>query len=286
LSFHNRIRRSIKIEGVIIVKDPLVIASGDSKKNIADLTPYIVPIKGVDVPCIPGSSLKGVIRSEVEYLLKEAHKDHSGIDCCNIIDYRNSCGGKNNRRIQRIMKDTRRNEELESILSKFCYACQLFGSPNYKGRVRLSDSFPVDNYSSYNLEKLHGIAIDRLSGENSPGSLYSIQYISPGSIFSFRLSGINLTTQQIGLLFASLYRLHWGYRRLGGFGTKGFGKIKLNLNRVSLGKKKINGDFSEIPSLREAPNSDSEIDTYTKNTLNKLRGLWYDFLKGGVTNRA
>lgn len=269
------------MKGLIRIKEPLLIAAKDSDRETRDIYPYMVEIFGVMVPCIPGSTLKGIFRSEAEFLLASAAEKskNSKFDVCNVLDYQKSCGGYFAKDLRKALRSNK-DERIESILKKFCYSCQLFGSPNYRSRVSFFDAFPLDDYTKFSLGKSTGIAINRLSGEAKPGALFSTIYISPKSEFNFDLQAKNLPIQFIALLMKIIGRINDGYRKIGGFTTKGFGQVEIELTECNLDKKiKLDQDFQDLPDFLEfLPERETALD-YTNSLVQEFSLVWNNFIK-------
>ena len=87
------------------------------------------------------------------------------------------------------------------------------------------------------MPRLTQVAIDRISGgslmnsqttaETSRGSLYSVQYLPPGSTLSLRIHELKpLTGEERGLLDAVVRDLDEQIIGIGGGTTRGFGSLK------------------------------------------------------------
>ncbi|MGC9346243.1 MAG: RAMP superfamily CRISPR-associated protein, partial [Candidatus Bathyarchaeales archaeon] len=75
-----------------------------------------------------------------------------------------------------------------------------------------------------------GIAIDREKGTVSRGALYTIQAVPAGTKFAFEVVAENLADDELKLLLAALKSVEDS--ALGGSSTRGFGKVKFNIENI------------------------------------------------------
>ncbi len=205
------------------VKSPLKV--GDAKQNPEyDLPLLRISVDGDSTPYIPGSSIKGVLRAFVEQRLRGL-----GIQVCDILNNRESCGGnkENSRAIQDAQKKGNDNRVRE-ILSTFCIACRIFGSPGYRGRVRFQDAYPAGPTHVFTSVR-PGTGVDRLAGSVAKGALFTAEYVVPGSLFKTRLVCRGLAVHELALLLDSLLACNDGRLRIGGRTSVGFGKVRVKV---------------------------------------------------------
>lgn len=178
-------------------------------------------------PFIPGSSLKGALRSWLEKVLRSLDRKH--LWACDIFDKKAVCGPKSASGGN--AKNTPPDEEVRASL---CTACSLFGSTHYAGRVYFRD-LRILTDPRY-VELRDGVGIDRVLGTASPGIKYDTEVVSPGSRFELNLIAENLDPLRRALLVMTLQRLVEGEIALGGMTTRGLGQIqleKLELKRTT-----------------------------------------------------
>jgi CRISPR-associated RAMP protein (TIGR02581 family) len=175
---------------------------------------------------LPGSSLKGVIRSCAERLLRTLE-----LKVCDPLDDRARCKGPGGRQ-KRHYKD-------------HCFACRTFGSTDLASRVLFSDAFPwpdgaeqkVKEQNVRELEKYiqvrPGVGIDRKKGSVKPGALFDLEVVTGGE-FHTRIVVRNYQLWQLGLLLLVFDELNSGAQKLGFAKTRGLGKVKVELNRLEV----------------------------------------------------
>lgn len=237
---YNRAVLRIRIETVT----PLLIRAGD-----AGLTPT-----AADLACvrthhaehgltvyIPGSSLKGVLRSAAEAAVRG--RRFQGVDgACNPLDHDTSCGKdpyrKSGGHVDRIPSHIVHQQQ--------CLACRVFGSLRMKGRAGIRDMFPwtdapgadanygpgCDNHLRANhVEVRHGVAIDRVTGSVKHGP-FDQELVPAGVRFFGDISLENYQAWQLGLLAQAFAEINDGFAQLGSSKSRGLGVAKLCVDSI------------------------------------------------------
>lgn len=107
-----------RLEATLIVATPLHVSSGRIRMRKGQDPPLVKEITRVnDKPCIPASTLKGVVRSVTEAITRS---------CLRITRARNN-------QLPRGAAQCRDKENL-------CLSCRMFGSLGFEGHVRFSDA--------------------------------------------------------------------------------------------------------------------------------------------------
>ena len=228
---YNRAVVRLRIE----TRTPLLIRSGD---------PGLEP--GPDLACvrtrhavygqtvyIPGSSLKGVLRSSAEAAVRGQTLE--GVDgACDLFDRELGCGF-------RIQKEAK-NADLSTaeIHRRHCLACRTFGSTAMRGRTSVRDHYPIDpdDPSGAHLERAnltegrHGVAINRISGAAQRGALYDMEVVPAGSVFFGDVALQNYQAWQLGLLATAIDELNFGFAQLGSAKSRGLGVVEVGVQKV------------------------------------------------------
>ena len=200
-----------------------------------------------NAPFIPGSSLKGKIRSLVEKQLGLIPNHPIGKVKIHV------CKDKNQYRN--------------------CPVCQVFGVPaevgfNFPTRLLVRDIMlskeSVDSFESLSLDRPYSevkteVAIDRVTSAASPRQVERVPagaVFGPGemvyTIYSSDDDGCDTKkdVDHLGTLFEGMTLLEHDY--LGGMGSRGSGKVAFQNLKVALRKR---GDyFAEPATIREFPN--------------------------------
>ncbi len=224
-SFQNR----TIITGVIEAIDPIHIGAASKESlNPVDLDMHVLK-DAAGNPVIPGSSLKGVVRSRFEAILRTLGKS---VRVCDIFnEYDESCTSK--KVINDVRKDKKKSDEekAECLYEKSCTVCKLFGGRAIAGKLRFKDC----NYigEKFVPERRDGVGIDRDTGAAKDRAKYDFEIIPKGSRFDFTLIAENLDKEQMPYLDFILDMLQGNgitegdYISIGGKTTRGLGRIRL-----------------------------------------------------------
>ena len=133
-----------------------------------------------------------------------------------------------------------------------CYVCQTFGAAGFRGRVRILSAYPSEKtIEKLPLEIITRTAIDRVTGAVTPGALFDLEAVPPGTQFYFAviienafeevtylkgfdknnlISVINenaSTVNYLDLFKKGVRMISKGIVNIGAHGTIGFGYVSL-----------------------------------------------------------
>lgn len=214
--------------------EPLRVGKGRGRgfAELSDLPVIKMRLQDRDVPYIPGSSLKGTFRSEAIKLVSV--KD---VTTCSGLS-RQTCLHKP---WANDFEACLRRHDLEEAKRLFwhyaCLGCKIFGAPHIVGRVAFSDAYPIGEGGEilpFSIGVKAGIAIDRRTGAVYRGALFDAEYVEPGARFKFLMTATNLPNYAMGLLASVLFNMNEGIVRLGGFKTRGYGRVRVESLRVEV----------------------------------------------------
>jgi CRISPR-associated RAMP protein (TIGR02581 family) len=178
-------------------------------------------------PYIPGSSIKGKLRSTAEELaqylgLKACllNYSYSEVECCNASDWYKI----NRERIDQIRREKDAVKKVEAIEKVTCDVCRLFGSPLKAGRLFVSDARCTDWVGI--LELRNGVAIDRDKQTVAGNLLFDYEVVPPDTEFAFTIEVDDATSSDLALLGAVLLSWEKGFL-LGGMAARGVGRVKI-----------------------------------------------------------
>jgi len=256
-------------------RSPLGIGSGTAKLPTSPVDLQVITIikNGEHVPYIPGSSLKGVLRMVSENI----------VNSLNLHEYKCFMGEECKSRYDKLLKKYLKKNLLnnaKNLLQKYCPVCKVFGSASYSAHLYVHDAYPVNNASR---GVKVGIAIDRRSGTAKKGARYTVEYVEPGAVFHGNLVFRNVPNYLIGLVINALDMIDSGYVSIGGFKTRGFGRIKVNYKGVD-GISLQNGRYVRINELKELPGLDEydlsvRVDSL-EGFLSSVREVWRKYVEG------
>jgi CRISPR-associated protein Csm3 len=202
-----KLERRIIISGTIETLTPLHIGSGKPEVEIGEVDmPILRDPRGQ--PYIPGSSLKGRVRTEAERIARKMD-----MEVCEPPNVKDMCGSK------------------KKSVNEFCICCRIFGtagSISLASKVKFRDAYPLERVESL-LERT-GIAINRDTGAVTSGALYTIEAVPAGVKFGLEIVADNLSDDELKLLKAALKSVEDS--ALGGSSTRGFGKVKIAIEGV------------------------------------------------------
>jgi CRISPR-associated protein Csm3 len=202
---------------VITPRSPILVKAGGISANPAlpDMQFVRTLRVGEDESIyIPGSSLKGVLRSYMEKVLRTV-KDTNG--ACDPFED-TFCGGN-------VIK----SEQGAEIYQRSCRACKIFGNTRLKGRLSAMDAYPKTEVKT---ETRHGVAISRLTHSVAQGP-FDMEVVISGE-FSTKLILENFEVWQLGLLALTLDAFNEGMLRLGFGKNRGFGEIKVEVKNCTV----------------------------------------------------
>ncbi len=285
---HDVFIREVKIVGSLENISPLRVGAGRTPflSSTVDLPVLKVNIRGEDVPIVPGSSIKGVFRS---YAVKLARR--KGLNVCQGIpqntcmDYKISLSGTLFERVESLLKENKDMEARELVKEKVCLLCKIFGAPGLYSNINFLDMMPINLVTGerypFKLGIKTGIAINRRTGAAKRGALYFVEFVEPRSRFFFEVSISNLTNYALGLIAQEILDLDKGLIRVGGFKSRGFGKVKFVDLRIIIDDKW----YAEEKVLKAVDSQDKEIKVdgdpgFSKEDafklLKKLASFWWE----------
>lgn len=225
---YSKFENKVIVKGVLTAVDPIHIGAG-SKETLDPIQLDANVLKdGFGNPLIPGSSLKGVVRSRFEAIMYSL-----GRRVCDIFNEDdNRCISKD--KADSIKKEKlSRKKEAQRLYEESCDVCRLFGGKKFAGKLHFKDSYYIgDQPCKY--ERRDGVAIDRKTGAAKRGAKYDFEIIPKGTKFDFELIAENLDPQQEKYFDFILQMLcgngitNEDYISVGGKTTRGLGRVKLD----------------------------------------------------------
>lgn len=218
--FFDKFDNKTVIKGTLVAIDPIHIGSSADSQLDPTAVDSSVLKDSTGRAVIPGSSLKGVMRSYFEAVVRGIY----GSDAvCDILDKKGYC----TYRITKSLKDNANislKEKSEKIYENSCIVCRLFGGRDMAGKLQFKDSFLIDEPI---YEFRDGVGIDRETGAASKGVKYDFEIVPKGARFDFCLIAENLDSEQEKQLEFLIDQLKSGEIAVGGKTTRGLGRIKL-----------------------------------------------------------
>lgn len=181
------------------------------------------------LPFIPGSSLKGVLRSYLERVLKGIEKDVCMISDLCSDNYKTKA--QRDRKWEEIKNNLSDNSKKQEVLSKaiyddLCEICHLFGSQVSGAKFMIRDSKVVE--SSFNgFEYRTGNAIDRDTNKTINGALYDLEVVPADTEFEFKAILENPENEDLKNTLFLIKSMENGEVSIGGNVSRGLGGFDL-----------------------------------------------------------
>ena len=215
------------INGVLLAESPIHIGSGDESYDPTQIDNAVIrDVNGN--PYIPGSSLKGVLRSYLETLLQ------SGIDekykACLVVNQ--PCLGDKDI-VDRIKNSAKKRNDIEDkekfiaqqIYEELCTVCRIFGNHYFASKLVINDCLLKDERAY--VEWRDGVGIDRDTGTAADRRKYTFEQLAAGTRFEFSMTVDNLEPEYEEVLKLIIKVLESGDLRVGGKTSVGLGAIRL-----------------------------------------------------------
>jgi len=240
------------ITATLRMKTALSVGARASLMPTGSDLPVIKTPEGI--PFIPGSSLKGVVRSYVERILRtmdELEQNHRGekLWACDPLDEKQRCITGERKKVLWEQAEEEAEKEAKAVDARFteliwqesCTACRLFGSPWLASRISFQDAMLSNRDSLLRLTEIRdGVGIDRDLGSAKSGIKYDFETVPAGAEFGIRIVVENAEDWEVGLLLLALEAMRKGELPVGGKTTRGpgWGEI-INLKIQKVGKENL-----------------------------------------------
>ncbi len=169
-------------------------------------------------PMIPGSSLRGRARAQLEGILRAL-----GQAVCAAPAAERMCP-------QVRLPELPPEEE-------YCLACRIFGSPWRPSTVRCGDlrlKHGSEGGQAHVTDMRPGVGISRYTGTAEPQRLYLLENACRGLEYTGRVEG-ELTEEELPWLLAALASV----RHLGGQKARGLGQVELVLDKLEVDEETV-----------------------------------------------
>jgi CRISPR-associated RAMP protein (TIGR02581 family) len=223
---HAALHERVSLRAGLVAKSAIHVGGGAGGGGIE---PSDLPVArdGAGRPYIPGSSLRGSLRSSLEALLRGVVDDRFRV-CDPFCRDGNLPAASCSERVRAAREDLAEiSEETAHDLAwkHSCEICRLFGHSFFASRVRIADlpletlPGPIDSYVR------DGVGIDRdlRSASLEAKALFQFEAVPAGSGFRLRLEIDNPEEYEVGLLLTGLDLLSQGFGTVGGKAARGLG---------------------------------------------------------------
>ena len=203
--------------GKILLLNELHIGSGKGDGS----TDALVIRDHNDRPFIPGSSLRGALRSTIERIALSI-----GLEPCLLIKDKPCVTTSDDIREKFNELDASDIPAFLSNDSMVCPVCQLFGSRVVASKIKIPD-LPILDDNGFKTSIRDGVAIDRDTETAKDGAKFDFESVPKDIRFKFELIGENLIPRDLTLLAIGLKELKESNFWLGGNTARGLGRCQL-----------------------------------------------------------
>ena len=219
-----KLERIVDIHVKYTTKGALAISAGEQPAEIVESP--VIKLGGK--PVIPGSSMKGALRSTLESMLAQA-----GEQVCVPFAAIPMSIRRNDRRRREYLAQIGRLEPCEDVESP-CPVCSIFGTVGGRaglmGRAIVLDATTQEG--EYELIERSHVAITRDTKSQSEGSLMTIEAVDAGSVFRGAIRLVNPEDWQVGAVVRALEGV--AMLGVGGKKTAGYGALKVEIGPLTL----------------------------------------------------
>ena len=255
--------------------EPVLVMSGDAVVNGPDMTFVRTHRQGRTEAFLPGSSLKGVLRSHAERIARTL-KDRS---VCGVFDHADVVGCSSRISEAKDPSDYRRS----------CPACRLFGSLLWKGRFSASDAYLTEAHRDVQPELRDGVGIDRVSGGASRGAKFDLEVMPAGVEFETQFDVTNFEAWQLGWLAYVVRDLMEGRVRVGAMTSRGLGRIRGHVDTIDLAyigsPEALTSSIPGIGALLTQDERDA-YGLYASDSVDMPEGVSFSRAAGDIRSRV
>ena len=227
-----RLVNECKIELTLRPQGAMLIKSGLAQISGVDMAWVRVFRNGQDEVYLPGSSLKGTIRSHAERIARTMN-EHAACDPFaghRDKDKPHSCGTA----LELYQKREKKTElTMREAYRLSCPICKLFGNTQMMGRLATEDAYVKEGTNPPSPQQRDGVGIDRFTGGAARGAKFELEVITEGE-FHTTLHLTNFELWQLGLLGFVLHDLKDGLVRFGSGKSRGLGKVAATVDTIQL----------------------------------------------------
>lgn len=225
-------RNRLTVTGTLVALTALRIGAGRASDVIGNDLPVLRDVFGA--PFVPGASLKGALRAQLEGLLRAVHPTMA-LDLLEIEErMRSRIADLREREDIRSKRERGQIAEADRLFSTEIWkpACSTmidltFGAPWVAGRLFIKDA-PVDRELWFDqFEIRNGVALNRDTETAEEGLLYDYEVVPAGVRFGFELILENAADWQLGMVLLALRPWQAGQVQIGGFRSRGLGYVQL-----------------------------------------------------------
>lgn len=223
--------------------DPLLVKSGLATVSGPDMAFVLTYRNGRPEPYLPGSSLKGVIRSHAERIARTL-KSPSACEPFWNEDIEKEVRSNPARaetiwcaeRFKQLEAQLKRENKTlanSTVYKDSCPACRLFGSTYFAGRFGVSDAYLVEESQGRRPQQRDGVGIDRFTGGASKRAKFELEVLTDAT-FVCTLHIRNFEIWQLGWLAYVMQDFKDKMIQVGSGKSRGLGRMEGQVESVTV----------------------------------------------------
>jgi CRISPR-associated RAMP protein (TIGR02581 family) len=241
----------------ITTRGPLLIKTGYATVFGSDMAPVETYRHGRKEIYLPGSTLKGILRSHLE---KVANSIQPRV-ACNPLSRPNERETRDQGQLFRLACGTQFDNRTpkHEVYRRSCPTCRLFGSTSFSSRITLEDAYLTSDFAQREslTEHRDGVAIDRLTGGGgSGGAKFDLDVVTEGVTFTTIIQVHNFEIWQLGMLFAVIQDMQDELIHIGSGRSRGLGRITAKINEQD---EHLGGVVLSTPRMGKNEEPDHEL---------------------------
>lgn len=223
--------------------DPLLVKSGMATVSGPNMAFVLTYRNGRPEPYLPGSSLKGVIRSHAERIARtlkspSACEPFWNDEIKNEVRSEPARGetiwcGERFKQLGAQLKAENKTLLNSRVYRDSCPACRLFGSTYFAGRFGVSDAYLVEESRGRRPQQRDGVGIDRFTGGASKRAKFELEVLTDVA-FNCTLHIRNFEVWQLGWLAYVVQDFKDKVIQVGSGRSRGLGRVEGRVDRVTL----------------------------------------------------
>jgi CRISPR-associated RAMP protein (TIGR02581 family) len=208
----------LTVRGTLVAETALRVGAGRATEVTSNDLPVLRD--QLNRPFIPGASLKGAFRAQLESLI--AALDPSQSPDLATIEKRTG------EKIKPLKEQEMEDIDLTRAIWRFSTMIDLtFGSPEIAGRLFFKDALVKEELWYEQFEVRNGVVLNRDTETAEDGLLYDYEVVPVGTPFTFELVLENAAEWQVGMVLMALQPWERGEMQVGGFRSRGLGYVAL-----------------------------------------------------------
>ena len=183
-------------------------------------------------PYVPGATLKGAIRAEIERIMRAVRPARA----CNPVGAdAERCLPMAQRAAVAASAPAAGSGGPGSVLPpETCWVCRMFGAPWLASRVQVADLAVDPDTWLGQFQVREGLAVDRDTDTGRRGLGYDYEVVPAGAEFACHIRADTDDPRLLGMLALGLHALEAGDLGLGGGRSRGLGRVALHVERRTL----------------------------------------------------